>query len=137
MALRLFFHGIVLTCTVYAACASDLVQDLQESALADKESAAAHWGPDSERYSSCTGHSNRLIPVYTYGTAGQGDGVDLESYIGENSAYRDERKVTRLYGGRAEATVSQDANYMDQTNIHDLQLAAAQGRQEAHFPDCF
>jgi alkaline phosphatase len=122
-------HRYVLAVLVAVSClslaiAADWVRELQESALAADNSTAFRWGPNPEKFSSCTGHSNRMIPVYSYGTAGQGDGVDLDSYTGQRSAYRDERTIKRLYGGRSESSVDEVADYMDQTNIHDLQRAA-------------
>lgn len=114
---------LVSVCWLNSVEAADWVRDLQEAALASEDPPVYRWGPDPEKYSSCTGHSNRMIPVYTYGTVGQGDGVDLDSYTGENSVYRNEAKIRRLYGGRSDASVDADACYMDQTNIFDLQLA--------------
>jgi alkaline phosphatase len=121
-------HRLALSLLAFACClnplvAEDWVRELQESSLKGDKPVAFHWGPDPAKYSSCTGHSNRMIPVYTFGTAGQGDGVDLNSYLGEHSVYRNAKKVKRLYGGRSEASVDEVADYMDQTNIFDLQLA--------------
>src|SRR5690606_35319776 len=71
-----------------------------------------------------TTHSNRLIPVYSYGTRGAGDGIDLDSYTGPNSLYRDEAKLTRLYGRTPYLTKNNAAEYMDQTDVFRLQQAA-------------
>ncbi|MCA9100798.1 MAG: alkaline phosphatase [Planctomycetales bacterium] len=102
----------------------DWMYQLQSEAVEAGVSPAANWGPDPERYSSWTTHSNRLIPVYTYGTAGGGHGVDLLSYIGENSAYRDVRALARLSGRHGRESLNPTADYLDQTNLFDLQMAA-------------
>ncbi|MCA9239442.1 MAG: alkaline phosphatase, partial [Planctomycetales bacterium] len=104
--------------------AADALHDFQEDAISQKWCQAAHWGPDPKLYSSWTDHSNRLIPVYTFGTKGGGEGVDLDSYTGEKSCYRDRDRLERLYRTDVDDSVSADAEYMDQTNIFDLQRAA-------------
>ena len=83
-----------------------------------------HWGLTSDNYIEWGSHSNRLIPVYTFGTLGAGKGIDLKNYMGEASPYRDPAKVTSLYGYLPEQTVDPTADWMDQTNIYDIQKAA-------------
>lgn len=125
--LAMYFRSVLwLAILIYlpGVARADWMQDLQAKAIATDSCEAAHWGPDPERYSSCTSHTNRLIPVYTYGTANAGKGVDLTSYTGENSVYRDPARLRRLYKNDAEDTVSETAEYMDQTNVFDLQAAA-------------
>jgi alkaline phosphatase len=120
------FVLFVLICSgnVNLMAADDIVCELQKALLADENPPAIHWGPDPAKYQSASGHTNRMIPVYTYGTAGQGEGIDITSYTGENSPYRNEAKVKRLYRGRSEVSVDPTAEYMDQTNVYDLQRAA-------------
>ncbi|MCA9143877.1 MAG: alkaline phosphatase [Planctomycetaceae bacterium] len=103
---------------------ADLIRQLQKQAVESGHSPAVHWGWKPETYSLWTTHSNRLIPVYTYGTKGAGEGIDLDDYQGVNSLYRDEAKVTRLYGRPTSRTVNSQAEYLDQTNIFDIQRAA-------------
>ena len=103
---------------------ADELRDLQAEAVHTKKCAAAHWGPNEGRYSSWTSHTNRLIPVYTFGTKAGGDGIDLSSYTGENSLYGDRSLLQRLYRSDIEDSFDPAAPYMDQTNIFDLQLAA-------------
>ncbi len=78
--------------------AEDRVQSLQTKAIEEKRADFGHWGIDPENYLQWSSHSNRLIPVYTFGTKGQGTGVDLDSYQGANSPYRSEAAIQRLYG---------------------------------------
>lgn len=106
------------------ASAGDHLRDLQTKAIEEGHSPAAHWGWRPEVYSLWTTHSNRLIPVYTFGTRGAGRGIDLDSYTGESSIYRDEAKLTRLYGRTPYLTKNDAAGYMDQTDVFRLQQAA-------------
>jgi alkaline phosphatase len=115
--------GILVGVEVPAA-AEDPLRDLQTRAIEQGQSPAAHWGWRPEVYSLWTTHSNRLIPVYTYGTRGAGEGIDLDSYTGANSVYRDEAKLTRLYGRTPYLTKNDTAEYMDQTDVFHLQQAA-------------
>lgn len=108
----------------------DTVARIQADAIATGKSDSAHWGVDPEDYKQWGTHSNRLTPVYTFGTAGGGKGVDLNSYTDGNSVYRSEDGVRRLYGYVPQGTVNPNAVWLDQTNIADLQRAAlASGRK--------
>ncbi|MFH5802694.1 alkaline phosphatase [Alienimonas sp. DA493] len=102
----------------------DVLRELQERAIEEGVSEAAHWGWKPETYTLWGTHTNRLIPVYTYGTAGAGEGVDLNDYVGANSVYRDGRKLITLYGRPPANTFNPQAEYLDQTNVYDLQRAA-------------
>ena len=102
----------------------DYVGQLQEQAIKNGRSPAAHWGWRPEVYTLWGTHSNRLVPVYTFGTKNAGKEIDLDYYQGENSLYRDEKSVTRLYGRLTTRTVNPNAEYLDQTNIFDIQRAA-------------
>jgi alkaline phosphatase len=108
----------------FDAPAADLVHRLQSQATLDGKSPVGHWGSNPDQYSAWTSHSNRLIPVYTFGTAGKGKGIDLASYTGEKSLYRDQTAIRRLYRAESEGSLNPDAEYMDQTDIFQLQLAA-------------
>ena len=108
-----------------AAAAVDFPRQVQEQAIANDKSPAAYWGTDAEKYTGWKTHSNRLIPVYTFGTKGGKPGVDLNSWFGEASPYRSAEKVQALYGYLPEQTVNPNAVWMDQTNIYDIQKAAA------------
>ncbi|MFM8476049.1 MAG: alkaline phosphatase, partial [Planctomycetaceae bacterium] len=105
--------------------AADPIRDLQNMAVAQKQSDFAWWGTDPSMWSNHTSHSNRLIPVYTFGTKGAGPGVDLDSWFGPKSVYRSEEKLQKIYGYVPERTVNPNAIWMDQTNVYDIQAAAA------------
>ena len=115
----------IATADVAAADAADFPKRLQTDAIEADLAEFGYWGTDPEKYTGWKSHSNRLIPVYTFGSKGSGEGVDLDSYTGPNSAYRSESKVQALYGYVPEKTVNQNAVWMDQTNVADMQRAAA------------
>ena len=76
-----------------------------------------HWGDRSSVFSNWTSHSNRLIPVYSFG-------VSLESVQGENSCYRNAERLTAIYGQMPSDTLNPKADYFDQTDIYHLQKKA-------------
>lgn len=119
-------HWIVLSALFVAANAlgADYIRDLQTEAIKDNKSAFGHWGADPDNYKAWSSHSNRLIPVYTYGTLNGRPGVDLKSYQGENSPYRSETQLQRIYGRTPVDTLDSKAEFFDQTNIFDIQQAA-------------
>ncbi len=124
---HVLFSGLAAACVFCAAQSPALAEDvreLQKNAVEANQSDAVHWGTDPAKYVTWSTHSNRLIPVYTFGTKGAGAGIDLESYTGENSAYRDESRLRQIYGYVPTHTVSSDAEYMDQTDVFRIQKAA-------------
>ena len=115
---------------VPATEAADIPKQLQAKAIEDDKAAFGYWGTDPDKYTGWTSHSNRLVPVYTFGTKGGGDGVDMDSYTGPKSPYRSEARVQALYGYVPEKTVNPNAVWMDQTNVADIQrVAAAAGKK--------
>ena len=129
---RCFSLALVLIygCSTQAVPAGDYVRLLQSSAVESGTSPFGHWGLTPTNYMEWGSHSNRLIPVYTFGTLGAGPGIDLLSYQGEASPYRDVAQVRALYGYEPEGTVDPTADWMDQSNIYDIQKAAlAAGRK--------
>jgi alkaline phosphatase len=115
------------------AAEKDFIRDLQTAAVKSGESSFGHWGIDPKNYTAWATHTNRLVPVYTYGTCGAGRGIDLTSYIGPNSAYRSERALRRIYGYLPTNTVNPNADYMDQTDVAALQRAAFAGGKKYVF----
>ena len=76
-----------------------------------------HWGDQASRFSNWTTHSNRLVPVYTWG-------LSLESVKDENSPYRDETQIKEIYGSLPAKTLNPEASYFDQSQIYELQKRA-------------
>ncbi|SFJ32278.1 alkaline phosphatase [Planctomicrobium piriforme] len=103
---------------------ADHIRDLQTQAIESKQARWGHWGTAPDNYLEWSTHSNRLIPVYTYGTSKAGEGVSLKSYQGGKSPYATEAGLKKLYGQVPEGTLNPAAPYFDQTNIFDLQKAA-------------
>ena len=98
--------------------AADPVRAMQAQAEATGRAAWGHWGDQPGRYAAWSNHSNRLIPVYSYG-------MTLAAVSGTNSIYRDAQRLTSLYGRLPDDTLNPEADYFDQTDIHRLQLMAA------------
>ncbi len=96
----------------------DPIAALQIAAEQTGSASWGYWGDQPERYISYSSHSNRLIPVYSFG-------ITLSGIDGANSIYRDAERLTALYGQMPDATLNEQAEYFDQTDIHALQLAAA------------
>jgi alkaline phosphatase len=104
----------------------DGIRDLQIDGVRDGRHDVVRWGPDPALVVSWHSHTNRLVPVYAFGTGGGGPGLDLSSYTGANSAYRDADRLTALYGRLPENTVTPEADYMDQTDLAAIQRAAVE-----------
>jgi alkaline phosphatase len=124
---RLLAITVLIFASLIAVCADagDYVRDLQTNAIRENRADFGHWGTDPKNYSAWGSHSNRLIPVYTFGTKDAGGKVQLDSYSGEKSVYRNEDELRRIYGRVPEKTLNPIAEYLDQTNIYDLQVAGA------------
>jgi alkaline phosphatase len=144
--MRVMFATAVMTSALVCLTTDDLqadhIRELQTSAIAANKAEFGHWGHDPANYKHWGSHSNRLIPVYTFGTltpnaVKNADGsysklgpLDLRNFNGANSAYRSEAKLKRLYGRVPTNTLNPSAEYLDQTNIYDIQQAAfANGRK--------
>jgi alkaline phosphatase len=95
----------------------DVMREMQSQAVREQESPWGHWGNQPDRYSTWLSHSNRLIPVYTFG-------LTLDVLRSEGSVYRDSKRLETLYGTVPEGTLNPTAVYFDQTDIYKLQLAA-------------
>lgn len=82
---------------------------------------AYHFGSQGSpgAFSNHTSHSNRLVPVYTFGRK-----LDLGAVTGKNSAYRDPKRVEALYGYLPENTVNPAADYADQSDMRRVMEAA-------------
>ncbi|MEZ6132056.1 MAG: alkaline phosphatase [Planctomycetaceae bacterium] len=121
------FSGLAILFILFSQSrADDYMRQLQSDAIASGKASFGHWGVDPDDYTNWTSHSNRLIPVYAYGTKAAGDGIDLNDYRKKNSPYRSEDSLRRIYGRLPEQTVNANATWMDQTNIADIQRAAIQ-----------
>ena len=97
--------------------ANDPIRKLQSDAVRQQKTDWGHWGIQPDRYSTWTNHSNRLVPMYTFG-------ITLDALRAEGSCYQDPKRLKRLYGRVPDGTVNPTAMYFDQTDVYRLQLAA-------------
>lgn len=125
--------GLVFTATALKSSAekptadsivsNDWVATLQQQSVETNVPLFGHWGPNAKKYSSWKTHTNRLIPIYTFGG-------DLAQVNGRSSVYRDADKLKELYGFEPTQTLNAKAEYFDQTDVYRLQeLAAASGKK--------
>lgn len=111
-----------------SALAEDRLKELQteySTTAGEKRDRVYHFGSQGpgDVYSNHGSHSNRLIPVYTWGTK-----ADLGLIMGEASSYRDPEKLKAIYGYVPENTVNPRAEYADQSEIRKvLESAVAKG----------
>ena len=114
--------ALVFACTSNACAQQDIadtIRSLQFQAIETGKATWGHWGDTKKDYIDWATHSNRLVPVYSFG-------LKLDSVQGKNSVYRSEEKLEELYGFLPEQTLNPTAKYFDQTDICKLNRAAFQ-----------
>jgi len=123
---RLLLASLLCVCCLFErrGDGADYIRDIQTNAVLSDQAAFGHWGPDPATYRLWGSHSNRLIPVYTFGTLNAGDKIDLRSYQGTNSPYRNESQLKHIYGRLPARTLDPTAEYFDQTDIYRIQQSA-------------
>lgn len=120
---RFVFASLFLICISSIGASQDTpskpdrMRDLQSDAVRDQKSLYVHWGNQPDRFSTWLNHSNRLIPIYTFG-------ITLDQLRDEGSAYADASRLEKIYGSVPEATLNPIATYFDQTDIYRLQKIA-------------
>ena len=110
--------------TTRASYAEDRIRELQAEYYLhseDKCSRVYHFGSQGAGsvYSNYGSHSNRMVPIYTFGTK-----VDLGAVTGSNSSYRDAGKLKAIYGYLPPHTVNATAEYCDQSELYRVQREA-------------
>ena len=113
------FWSLALIAAAGPAAAQDHMARLQLDAARSGQADWGHWGPLDSAYVSWSSHSNRLTPIYTFGT-------DLKALGGANSPYRSAERLKQLYGVVPTETLNPSADYFDQTDVYRLQRAAVQ-----------
>ncbi len=111
-------------CAGNSVRAEDRIKDLQIANIASakaKKDRPYHFGSQGSGnvFSNHASHSNRLIPIYTFGKR-----IRLDTVTGSNSHYRDAEKLKALYGFMPENTVNPDAEYADQSDLYQVQRDA-------------
>jgi alkaline phosphatase len=103
---------------------ADVMREMQQSAIEKLQADWGYWGSAPARYSTWMNHSNRLVPIYTFG-------MTLDQLRSEGSVYSDADRLKKLYGIVPEGTLVEDAPYFDQTDIYRLQQQAlAEGKTQ-------
>lgn len=97
-AIALMGSGLITIVFGATASCTDYIRDLQTEAIKANRADFGHWGHDPANYKLWGSHSNRLIPVYTFGTMNGPEGVDLRTYQWVKSPYRSESELRRIYG---------------------------------------
>lgn len=124
--LSFLVNAMMLACSLsvaYGAKNDDPIAKLQDTNTKTNQPNGLHWGPSPETYSNWGTHSNRLIPVYSFG-------MKLDSVAGENSIYRSKEALEKLFGFVPAKSVNPDAEYFDQTDVYRLQkLAIESGKK--------
>ena len=101
----------------------DPMARLQQSAMQSRQAGWGYWGSNPATYTNSTEHSNRLVPVYTFGG-------NLSRYKGAGSVYRDSDRLKKLYGRMPEDTLNIEAEYFDLTDLFDLQKRAVENEEK-------
>ncbi|WP_404306906.1 alkaline phosphatase [Neorhodopirellula lusitana] len=102
---------------------NDPLREMQTSAMENQSAAWGHWGDQANKYSAWKEHSNRLVPLYTFG-------MTLDSLREPGSLYADDARLEERYGYMPQSTSNPNALYHDQTDVYQLQqLAVAQGKK--------
>lgn len=102
---------------VETVATNDPISDLQTNAINANRADWGHWGSNPNTYAAWNNHSNRLVPVYTFG-------ITLDEIRRAGSVYADPARLKELYGLVPEDTVNPDAQYFDQTDLFGLQWQA-------------
>lgn len=103
--------------------AVDTMRELQTQAVQKVHADWGYWGSQPDRYSTWVNHSNRLIPLYTFG-------VTLDKLRQAGSVYAAADRLEKLYGRVPEGTLIADSPefakcpYFDQTDVYQLQRQA-------------
>ena len=95
----------------------DPLRAMQRLAIEEQTASWGHWGDQPEKYGAWDQHSNRLVPLYTFG-------ITLDDLRAEGSAYTNPERLKQIYGHVPKGTLNPTALYFDQTDIYRLQKAA-------------
>nr|WP_231846424.1 alkaline phosphatase [Rhodopirellula baltica] len=95
----------------------DPMREMQSNAIKEQSAPWGHWGSNPKKYSTWTNHSNRLVPLYTFG-------YTLNDLREKGSLYGDPERLKEHFGRVDEKSFNPNANYHDQIDVYDLQMAA-------------
>lgn len=101
----------------------DRMRQMQSDAIKQQHAAWGHWGNQPNKYSTWTNHSNRLVPLYTFG-------MTLSPLRDRGSFYSNPERMEKHFGAVPQGTLNRNATYHDQIDVFDLQkMAAEQGKK--------
>ncbi len=101
----------------------DRMRQMQSDAIKEQHAAWGHWGNQPKKYSSWTSHSNRLVPLYTFG-------MTLSPLRQRGSFYSNAERMEKHFGAVPRGTLNPNATYHDQIDVYELQkMAAEQGKK--------
>ena len=95
----------------------DVMREMQSESMRTQKSIYGHWGNQPEKFSVWVNHSNRLIPVYTFG-------ITLDTLREKGSVYGSKDRLGKLYGSVPKGTFQPSARYYDQADLYQLQVDA-------------
>jgi alkaline phosphatase len=96
----------------------DPMREMQSNAIKKQSAPWGHWGSNPKKYSTWTNHSNRMVPLYTFG-------YTLNDLREKGSLYSNPERLREHFGRVDDQTLNPNANYHDQIDVYDLQMAAA------------
>ncbi len=106
-----------------SASEADPMREMQSAAMRDQRADWGHWGSQPNKYSTWTNHSNRLVPLYSFG-------MTLSALRERGSFYATPKRMEKHFGVVPAGTLNPVANYHDQIDVYDLQrMAVAQGKR--------
>ncbi|WP_146391430.1 alkaline phosphatase [Allorhodopirellula solitaria] len=101
----------------------DPMQLLQSNAIKEQQATWGHWGNQPKKFSTWTNHSNRLVPLYTFG-------MTLSPLRQRGSFYSDPARMEQAFGAIPAGTLNPNATYHDQIDVYEMQrIAADQGKR--------
>ncbi len=103
--------------------ASDRMKQMQSDAIKQQHATWGHWGNQPKKFSSWTSHSNRLVPLYTFG-------ITLSPLRERGSFYSSPERMKKHFGGVPAGTLNPNATYHDQIDVYEMQrMAVEQGKK--------
>ncbi|WP_431192195.1 alkaline phosphatase [Rhodopirellula bahusiensis] len=95
----------------------DPLREMQSNAIKEQSAPWGHWGSNPKKYSTWTNHSNRMVPLYAFG-------YTLNDLREKGSLYSNPERMKEHFGRVDEESLNPNANYYDQVDVYDLQMAA-------------
>ncbi|TWU15266.1 Alkaline phosphatase 4 precursor [Allorhodopirellula heiligendammensis] len=95
----------------------DRMRQMQSQAIKEQTATWGRWGNRPNKFSSWTNHSNRLVPLYTFG-------MTLSPLRERGSFYSNADRMEQHFGAVPAGTLNPNATYHDQIDVYELQQMA-------------